>query len=448
VADPQPAGGAADPAPIDPATAAAVAREVAALRAEVQEIEGQLDAAGEGADAELMLQDLAGEASDSPPVQLYGFLDTGIRRLFFEDADSIIRSLSADEATFVVGGANVYFDARPSPGWRALLETRLSFYPHGHETVDGSGRFSRVNNDVFDVTSSSGRNKVLWSGIILERAWIEWTRDERLQLRAGYLLTPYGIWNVDHGTPTLISLVLPSFQVEGAIPQHQVGVEVRGSLVGPPWELGYRAYIGNGRTPALLDYTDDKAIGGQVFLRRQGPTTTTVGMSAYYGVSEDSSKMLSFSGGGIAVEETPLYELREWAFGLDFSLDRGPLRLRSEGLIRRSTYPDGLHARHPFAAPGTVRPNRYEYFWYVIAAHRFGRFEPYTFIDFLFRSPGGDTHDMAYTPTLGCNVYFTPHAQLKLQYAATRFYNVRQEVSSDASSKNFRYIDARLVLAF
>ena len=45
--------------------------------------------------------------------------------------------------------------------------------------------------------------------IILERAYIQWSKLDWLGVRVGQFLTPYGIWNVDHGTPTLITMFRP-----------------------------------------------------------------------------------------------------------------------------------------------------------------------------------------------------------------------------------------------
>jgi hypothetical protein len=397
--------------------------------------------------AAALVDEGAAAGLDERPVQIYGFLDTGVRRLFFA-TNSLVSSLAGEAATFVLGGANIYLDAQPSPAWRALIETRVGFYPHGQESIDSTGRFSRVDNTVLDTASSSGRARVQWSGIVIERAWLEWISSQRLALQAGYFLTPFGIWNTDHGTPTLISLVLPGLQVEGAIPQHQTGVQLRGSITRLPWELGYAFYVGNGRPAGLLDQTDDKALGMRLELRRPGPLSTTAGLSAYTGTAEDHSKMLAFDDGSIAVDEMTLYAYREWAVGVDLALDRGPLRLRSEALLRHVRYEDGKHEINPYAAPGTRYPSRYEHFWYVIAAVRLGRFEPYLFNDLVFRSPGRGTSDLALTPSLGTNIYFSPAAQLKLQYAAGKFYNVKQDVESDASEKDLHLLDARLVLAF
>ena len=62
---------------------------------------------------------------------------------------------------------------------------------------------------MFDPGNGPGSDTVSWGSIILERAYIQWSKLDWLGVRVGQFLTPYGIWNVDHGTPTLITMFRP-----------------------------------------------------------------------------------------------------------------------------------------------------------------------------------------------------------------------------------------------
>jgi hypothetical protein len=385
--------------------------------------------------------------TEQQKLRIYGFLDFGLRKTW-PAKDPFFKGLVARELTFVIGNINIYLDAQPTPDWRALIETRLTTYPHGQENVTPAGEFVRTDTRIYDTTSPSGRNKVIWGGIVLERAQIEHTMTDLFNLRVGYFLTPYGIWNVDHGTPTLISLVLPAFQVEESVPARQLGVQAYGAMTTGNIELGYAAYVSNGRAPFLEDPTDTKAVGGRVHANWLGDNLRLkLGASGYVGDSLDRSKRLTFSEDGVGLSVDTTYDYEEWAFGADLALDWGDFRTRVEGLVHRVRYEDGRHEPLAYGAPGRFQPNRYEYFGYSIFAYRLGAFEPYTYTELKYTNPSEGSFDMSYLPGFGVNVHFSPYAQLKTQYLAAKFYDLGAD-GGDAVNRNFRLIDSRFVLSF
>jgi hypothetical protein len=459
---PAPAPAAAQPAPIAPAAEAAAnppapaetpvapaapalgnASAEPAADPRVQALEQRIDEL-EAQQAEAQ----AGAEEEAQRFKIYGFLDFGLKKAF-PSKDEFFAALIERKLTFVLGNINLYFDAQPMPNWRGLVEARLTNYPHGQETVAANGQFTRTNNSVFDTSSPSGRNQVIWGGVVLERAQIEHTITDLFNLRVGYFLTPYGIWNVDHGTPTLISLVLPSFQVEEAMPARQLGVQAYGATTANNLELGYSAYITNGRAPFLEDPTDGKAGGARVTATFLGDNhTLKLGASGFVGDTLEQNKVLSVGAGGVGVETTTRYRYDEWAAGGDVSLDYKKLRIRTEGLVHRVHHGDGPHEPVAFAQPGVAHPNRYEYFWYAIFAYRFGMLEPYTYTELKYVTPRDGNADLIYLPGFGLNVYFSPYAQLKAQYIATKFYRTDGDDDEATSARNFRLIDTRFVLSF
>ncbi len=437
--------GALPPAPAAPAaaptTAPAPAPSESASKADIEALKQRID------DLESQQAEAAASAEEEAQrFKIYGFLDFGLKKSF-PARDPFFAALIERKLTFVLGNINLYFDAQPTQSWRALIEARLTTYPHGAETVAPNGEFQRVDNRVFDTSSPSGRNKVIWGGVVLERAQIEHTMTDLLNLRLGYFLTPYGIWNVDHGTPTLISLVLPAFQVEEAMPARQLGVQAYGSTTTGNVELGYAAYVTNGRAPFLEDPSDGKAFGARVTASFNGDDKKLqLGASGYVGDTLEKRKVLQIGANDVSVDVSTKYKYNEWSLGGDASLDFHKLRVRTEGLVHRVDHGDGPHEPIAFAQPGLTHPDRYEYYWYAICAYRFGAFEPYTYTELKYSTPRDGNMDLTYLPGLGLNIHFSPYAQLKTQYVAAKFYRVSD--GADASDHDFRLIDSRFVLSF
>jgi hypothetical protein len=385
------------------------------------------------------VSDLTEGGDDMPHLRLYGFMDAGLTRHMGDSP--LLGFFPTSESSFVSGNANLYLDATAGSAWRALVEARFSHYPHGRESFDAMGRYRRDDTRLYDTTGPSGRGAVGWSGIILERSYIQWTPRDELGVSVGYFLSPYGIWNVDHGTPTLISLILPAFQTNEAMPTHQTGVQIFGTFALPPGDLGYTVYLSNGRTPGLMDTTDDKALGGRLTLRRLQPFALQLGLSGYYGRNEDISKRLDLSGRDFGAVADLLARWREWVAGADVSIDYRGLRLRSEGLIRRVRYEDGLHQPVTFGAPGRLQPSRYEHYLYGLLAYRFATyFEPYLFEEVTWSSPDITFSHVSHVASLGFNVYFTAYAMLKTQFAAAFF--------PDAPRYDFQSFSTRMIFVF
>ena len=384
---------------------------------------------------------------ERPKLHLYGFADVGGQWIHMDDGP--YTALIASSPAFMLGNINLYFDARPSPSWRALVETRFGLSPHG--SYNG---LTRVDNRFMDTSSPSGRSYAIWSGVILERAWLQWTHDEHFALQAGYLLTPYGIWNVDHGTPTLISLVLPSLQVEEAIPQHQVGVQALGAFSHQAWELAYHAYLTNGRN---LDPTEGhwrKGVGGRLILRHAGDLRVALGASGYFGSFSKDVLMLHLGTDAATGAPTATFEKSdlaqnggfagdEWAIGGDLSIDWSNFRFRGETMVRHVGYQDGKHEHKTWGDPSATIPNHYSHYAYGILAYRFAKhFEPFVMVDYNDSDPQISMNKWGLCFSGGLNIYFTATAMLKMQYADQRFSH------SDQGQMDMKLVVARLVLVF
>jgi hypothetical protein len=395
-------------------------REMAAQRAGLEAQRKKLDAQA----AELASLREARAAAPVDPgeyeekLRFYGFMDMGLQRMFLHDPTLLDSLFQSRAATFTMGNINFYVDARPFEHWRALVEARLSAFPNGQivQMADPLGHaFQQTNTNVTDVNSPNGGwDSVKWGGVVLERAHLDWSPKDWLNVRVGYWPTPYGIWNVDHGTPTLISVMLPQFMATQIFPTKQLGLDLYGTLHASSWEIEYHAYVSNGRTQGQLDLTDDKMIGGRLVARTRTPTPMAFGISGFWGKNSFLEKRIE-SYSPYLVDNPMVWSQTEGGGGADVSLDWKGFRFRAEASLQKVTYAPGKREPGPF--PGSYNPDRVRYGAYVIASYQlpFWGLEPYLYAE-------TDRNLLAltklYAGSFGLNIHFTPQTQLKLQASA------------------------------
>ncbi|MFT3924653.1 MAG: hypothetical protein QM778_19085 [Myxococcales bacterium] len=384
-------------------------------------------------------------------LKIYGYFDTGAQYLRYQDPRSFTRGFGrADGFTYQFGGLNLYFDAQPHEQFRALVETRFSLWPNGTETSfdfpsDPSIKYQRTDTSTYDTSSTTGRNKIQWSGILLERAWAQWQPRDWFNLRTGIFLTPYGIWNVDHGQPTLISMVLPEFFASEFFPTRQIGMELLGVITKGFLDIGYHFTVSNGRNFALTDVDNNKAFGGRAYLRYKN--RFTLGGSWYWDHFKDIKKrvasLIPFN-----LERVTWFSGREYALGVDLSADIGNLRVRAEGAMQRIQYDDGFH-RLTGNQPGATQPNEIKWDGYVLAAYTRPdwHIEPYLLFEAFRRVNVLSNADGVIQASGGLNVLITPRVSVKNQFSAFQFIDFAHDWKRSDKDTFFNLI-SRLVLAF
>lgn len=452
-----PAPDAAPPAAVAPPAASAVsdeAEELRQLRAELKEQKQALE------ELKAKVESGAAEAAEEPVTEdvepqkfsIYGFMDMGFQRSWVHPDSVVANFLNANAATFVLGNLNMYFDAQPVKHWRGLAEIRFTNAPLGNvEGVGGyGGTFKRTTTEQIDPNGAS-LNAPMWGGYtVIERAQIDWTPLQEFNVRVGYFFTPFGIWNVDHGSPTLISTLLPQIVVEKLFPIRQTGLMIFGSTLTGAWELGYIATLTNGRQElSAFDFDDDKAFGGRVFARCDGDVRSQFGVSFYEGDNNDKVVNLTQVSPSLKFENSESFRYREWSIGADASLDIGPTRIRTEGLVRRVEYDPGKREpSDPTFAPGSFRPDSYTTTAYALVAHQlpWAGLEPFLFSEFVHGPlTVGDTLLIG---SGGLNVHFTPATTLKMQLSRAHIFNARADGPPDPSQNDTTVLFTRLVLAY
>ncbi|MBN2193101.1 MAG: hypothetical protein JW751_09820 [Polyangiaceae bacterium] len=435
--DPPPPGDAREGSGATSAPSPAVAsQELAALRAELDTVKRTMaEQAQQISDLGAQLVTDVGPQTElalehTVPLRIYGFADVGLRRNFVPEGNRF-EAVWQRGMTFMLGNLNVYFDAHPHPDFRTLAEVRFSQYPHYAQSLTSLDGESTA---VYDSDSSTGSNQVIWSGIVLERAHLEWTRFDLLNVRAGLFLTPFGIWNVDHSMAVLITQRLPQFFSREYYPTHQIGLEVSGLKPLGSTELEYHAWLGNGRTRGA-DVTDNKMVGGRLVLAHDGAVRVALGASGLYGRNAFARRSIT-SVAPFATDLSVAVEYDEFAGGADLTFDWKGLRLRWEGVIAREQY---LAGRRDEFAPGAFRPDRTRADTYGLIAYRlpWAGLEPYL----LFERDMSAVNAPSSIGSVGINVHLRPSIQLKANYA-----NVRFDAPDD--DLDFSLIDVRWVSVF
>lgn len=387
-------------------------------------------------------------------LRFYGFADFGMDKFFFSEPDddgvALLRPTRA--STFVFGNLNFYVDAVPAEKWRALFEARLTVAPHGELSTLGpplGGGFERIDTTAFDFASPSAQAQLRLGGLFVERGWVEWSHSNLLRIRTGLFLNPFGIWNVDHGSPTLIGLMLPTFVASQMIPTRLMGIEAHGSVIRGAYQFGYHAHVSNGRGPTDYDLTEDKALGARLFVAHEGMYgRTVVGLSGYRGTYTDMEKKINIAGENI-FDWTATVDYRELIGGADLAVDYGNARFRTEGVLRRVDY-DGDKRERIFSPLGGewYMPDRTEYAGYALLSYRIPWLwdvEPYaeyevaaksfTLARYAGNARASRTNIMLRIPSVGLNVPLSTATMLKTQVAvlklmedrdlaATRYVNV------------------------
>jgi hypothetical protein len=439
-----------------PPAAEADQSEVAKLRAEVEATKKEvadLRAAQEEAAA-------AAAATEAPvaeqeKLKIYGFADMGFQYVQINKQGLLANVYDVNEPDFILGNVNLYFDAQPVENWRGLVEVRFTNAPEGKITNFGGlgGQFKRIST-LTDDSTGAALNAPLWGGsVVIERAWLEYNKLQALKLRFGNWFSPFGIWNEDHGSPTLISLAWPQFMTQRWMPLRQTGVMAYGNTFAGSWELGYAATLSNGRQEeSTLNVDGYLGYGGRLYARRDtGDVNSTLGVSFFTGKTRD--KVVDVKGVDPLVWGThDTYEYNEYVMGADASVDIGKTRIRSEAVLRRLKYTEGKHELlNQTLAPYGQAADKWEHSIYLLVAQQLpgntlDMFEPYLWAE-AFQTPTL-VGDGTFVGSVGLNVHFNSAVTWKNQVAHVKFFDWLYDSPFSNSKNDINQFYSRLVMAF
>ena len=271
-----------------------------------------------------------------------------------------------------------------------------------------------------------------YGAIEIERAQIEWNRFELLSVTTGLYLTPFGIWNVDHGSPTRIMIQAPFVYTNhvGIFPERQLGIMLHGKLALESFGLSYALTFSNGRGPTntLIDVDRDKAFGGRVVARGFGAWRWKAGLSFYSGRYTDTAEQLVLQP-TFDITRTKTVKYHETAAGADFSLKTDSLTVQVEVLANWREYDDRY--RPPvmaFDPPGeeALAPDRIAWGAYGLVGYLLPletiRLRPYAVISWTDRDDNRNTDDLLGVAS-GINWRIDGAVVLKAEYQHWRWVN-------------------------
>ena len=362
--------------------------------------------------------DLAGELQkleeDDSRLQIYGFADFTYTQFLMDQSSPWFDFYFSPYPTFGIGNLNIYLAKQLSPRWKSLIEFRLLYLPNGAEAVSSTGESERTDTSVLDYQDKT--EYLRWGGISIERAWIEYQAHSLLAIRAGHWLTPYGIWNVDHGSPVLISIRRPFVIGLSLLPESQTGIMVYGIRAIGDSSLTYALTLSNGRGPVdtYLDLDNNKGIGGRLVLETRWLDEFRLGASAYTGTYSARSHSYGLREGEVEADHALTERYRELGMAADLRARSGPLLIHAELISRQAVFSDGARPTDE-VVPDAQQPDYFAYGGYVLAGYRLPWFHLMPYVTAEYLRPQWRTVPKIYVGALGVNVAVTPTVTLKTQ---------------------------------
>jgi len=346
---------------------------------------------------------VAAGALAQTPVKIYGFADAGLSMNTI-DKSMTKQFVSNDTFNLSLGHANVYFDFHPTERVSALVEVGFASRPEYNDQTDATapavitfngspitdaqakdiivqGKMAQIvfptgtPQSVIDGTRAavahgvdSAFSPVLAKlraqsastvttdkyGMNLERVHIDIAFQDAFKLRFGKFITPAGVWNVDHGSPVVLTVRQPlQTTVAPIFPESQLGMMAFGSTPLGDNDLNYSGYISGGRIDgsssavstvgkSSLDKATDFAYGGHVGVKLDLLKSVGLGTSFFNGPLrkkyETNQVVFALEDllGGVqkprdyTVTDSYWKKERETAVGVDAKVEVSQLLLQSE----------------------------------------------------------------------------------------------------------------------
>jgi hypothetical protein len=346
----------------------------------------------EARDAEAMKKlGAATQKRFKPSFKLFGFADFNFVKRVADGHNKIGRLIMTEPASFYMLSANLYALSQITRNLKVLMELKFTYQPHGDNTeneayfrsgdtltlVEGT-RFTRVNTQTYSPLDGT-RSRM--GGLGIERLHIDYRIADWLQFRVGRFLTPYGIWNIDHGSPVVIPASVPFLQRMQLMPTAQTGIQAGGRhFFTDRLRMDYAVTLTNGRGPMdeVADVDDMFAYGVRLRLVYEGEKIKfALGGYGYYGRLKDQkeSVIIDVAANNVETGFTTTEHKDEWIVSADLLLQFFGVRLQAEYVYayykyHSPYYPTGSAASSAVTKVSDgVQPNYYSHGAYVLLAY-------------------------------------------------------------------------------
>ena len=360
-----------------PAAPDADTSEIAALKQRLSELEKKSVSDSEKIEELTARMDTQEEADlvamnqDRMALQVYGFIDVQFYKFFIKE-DTFYNGFLPDSSTFALGHWNLFLEKPLSDHFLVLGEVRFLFQPMGQESDwvgFNSGEYSRFDTKATDTVDNYFFN---WGGISIQRAYIQYVLNDYFGVRAGYYLTPFGIWNEDHASPVILFAHRPFLSTGGHLPEAQLGLYLYGkAFAGDKTTFQYGFTVSNGRGPTAeaYDLDENKGLGLTLQATYNGPVFLNAGTYLYMGDYTDVTRHVETPPIDFVETTTVAYAEKVMSFHLQFKW-KG-LLIQGE-YIRRLIEYDGTkretadHGQGLLFSPDHIRSGSYEILAYTL----------------------------------------------------------------------------------
>jgi hypothetical protein len=390
----------------------------------------------------------ATSAPTYPKLEFSGFTDFSFVANV-SSKDSALRKIAYQFPSFSIGNLNLYMNASLADSWRLLAEVRFLYLPQGNSNFPTNTSQQVAPYDATALDYADDQRALTWGGVQIQRVQIDFTPHPLLNFRVGQFLTPVGIWNVDHGSPTVIGVYRPYIIGEGLFPERQTGIQAFGEWSGDSNLFGYAVTLSNGRGPsdAFADLDNNKGIGGRLYWTSSAFGSLTLGVSGYKGTysSRNREYGLQTPAGQPPVLEgkNPLtLQYREQSIAADVRFQYHGLLVQGEAMQHEVVYTNGFRP----GQNGLIFADYRDRGYYALAGYRlpwfgimpFATFEGYNFASQPFTPP-------ANAESIGLNVRPEPTVVIKLQYHVSQLGG---ESSTQPYRGTLKRILTQLAVAF